>query len=569
MEEIGMKPNTHSIRTFIWMAGVLVWILCANESHSANPAALSGVVSSKEEGHMEGVLVSAKKEGANISVTVVSDSQGRYAFSSERLSPGDYRLRIRAVGYELDDPGIVKLEANKSARLELTLHKAKDLASQLSSAEWLMSAPGTPDQKLFGGFCIQCHTLEQVFRSKFDTAGFLPVLERMVNYSPSSMVEPQRDVFKVIPYPWEKRILRPESHVGGAITMSAKELAEYLSSINLSSSKGGNWAYEIKTLPRPKGRETKVIVTEYDLPRPRDVQPHDCVVDSHGIVWYNDIGGGHLGRLNPKTGEIKEWTTPILKPGLPDGSRDIELDKDGNVWLGMLHQEAIARFDTKTEKFTTWNFPSEGIPTTGAGNVLLTINPDGTVWFKTSSSLKAYKLDPRTGKVVSYETSNNTYGSATNSQGNLYLLNLNVHTMGELDAKTGKLAVYPVPTPRSGPRRGRTDSQDRLWYGAYYTGKVGMFDTKTKQFKEWDIPPAPYSGCYYAMIDHKGEVWCGSELTDSAYRLDTATGQVTSYLLPTLEANIQRIDVDNSTTPVALWVGEAHQAKLARIEPLD
>ena len=84
-----------------------------------------------------------------------------------------------------------------------------------------------------------------------------------------------------------------------------------------------------------------------------------------------------------------------------------------------------------------------------------------------------------------------------------------------------------------------------------------------------DLAPASYSGCYYAMIDHNGEVWCGSELTDNAYRLDPATGQVKSCLLPTLEANIQRIDVDNTTTPVTVWMSEAHQAKIARIEPLD
>ena len=40
--------------------------------------ALSGRVSSAEEGPMEGVLVSAKKTGSTITITVVSDEQGRY-----------------------------------------------------------------------------------------------------------------------------------------------------------------------------------------------------------------------------------------------------------------------------------------------------------------------------------------------------------------------------------------------------------------------------------------------------------------------------------------------------------
>ncbi len=43
-----------------------------------NAVALTGVVTSAEEGAMEGVLVGAKK--GTITITVVSDAQGRYSF---------------------------------------------------------------------------------------------------------------------------------------------------------------------------------------------------------------------------------------------------------------------------------------------------------------------------------------------------------------------------------------------------------------------------------------------------------------------------------------------------------
>ncbi len=68
-------------------------------------AALTGLVSSTEEGPMEGVMVSAKKNGGTITITVASDQNGRYSFPRNRLEAGQYSLRIRAVGYELDDPG--------------------------------------------------------------------------------------------------------------------------------------------------------------------------------------------------------------------------------------------------------------------------------------------------------------------------------------------------------------------------------------------------------------------------------------------------------------------------------
>ena len=67
-------------------------------STAESSSAFSGRVSSAEEGAMEGVLISAKKEGSTISFTVVSDTQGNYRFPTGRLEPGHYALKIRAGG---------------------------------------------------------------------------------------------------------------------------------------------------------------------------------------------------------------------------------------------------------------------------------------------------------------------------------------------------------------------------------------------------------------------------------------------------------------------------------------
>src|SRR6202035_4714272 len=72
-------------------------------------AALTGQVTSAEEGAMEGVLVSAKKDGGTITVTVVSDQKGEYSFPADRLDPGHYAIAVRAVGYNLDGPKAVDI----------------------------------------------------------------------------------------------------------------------------------------------------------------------------------------------------------------------------------------------------------------------------------------------------------------------------------------------------------------------------------------------------------------------------------------------------------------------------
>ena len=53
-------------------------------------------------GLMEGVLVTAKKNGSAIAYTVVSDAEGRYSFPAGKIEGGEYTLRIRATGYDLE-----------------------------------------------------------------------------------------------------------------------------------------------------------------------------------------------------------------------------------------------------------------------------------------------------------------------------------------------------------------------------------------------------------------------------------------------------------------------------------
>ena len=113
---------------------------------------------------MEGVLVSARKAGSTLTITVVSDKQGRYRFPRARLDPGRYRLQVRAIGYDFESGVIVDVDAQQTTAADLKLRKAGDLASQLSNAEWLASFPGAEDQKASVRGCAHCHTLERVAR---------------------------------------------------------------------------------------------------------------------------------------------------------------------------------------------------------------------------------------------------------------------------------------------------------------------------------------------------------------------------------------------------------------------
>jgi streptogramin lyase len=517
---------------------------------AATSIALTGQVSSKEEGPMGGVLVSAKRAGSTVTVTVVTDPLGRYKFPRERMQPGQYSLRMRAAGYELDDVGPVQVDAQKTATADLKLRKTKDLSTQLTNAEWLLSMPGTEEQKSFLLNCMTCHTVERIVKSTHDADEWMQVYERMAGYAPGSdPTHPQKRVQVNEAFGNPERL---------------RKQAEYMSTINLSS--GDVWSYELKTLPRPSGKGTQVIITEYALPR-RETMPHDVVVDVKGMVWYTDFGKQYLGRLDPKTAQVTEFQVPVLKPGFP---------------LGMMLQGGIARFSPATQKFTTWSLPKDVDNDASQVAMVMPVHDevDGKVWTNDAGSHMVHRLDISSGKIETFDPyqdlrsgpsgsaqGNTVYGVVSDSHNNAYFMNFGRESVGTIDAKTGKIKLYPTPTPNSRPRRGRVDSQDHLWFGEFRANKIAMFDSRTEQFREW-LAPSPWDAPYDVAPDNKGEVWSAGITSDHVMRLDPATGQFIEYLLPG-RTTIRRVFVDSSTTPVSFWVGSNHGASIINVEPLD
>ena len=543
---------------------VAVAALALLASPSWAQSALSGLVSSAEEGPMEGVLVTAKRDGATMAITVVSDSQGRYSFSTDRLDPGHYTLHIRAVGYDLDGSPSAEIGSGHVATADLRLKKTRNIADQLTNAEWIESVPGTPVQKdaLFN--CVGCHTVERIVKSTHDADEFVQTMKRMGSYANQSVpLRPQKRV--------AERLLEERGEERDALF---RKRAEWLASINLSD--GDRWEYPLKTLPRPTGRATHVIITEYDLPRPR-IEPHDVIVGSDGGVWYTNFGEENVGRLDPKTGKVTEYTLPTLKPGWPQGSLGLRADHDGNLWIGMMYQGAIGRLDPRTGKITTYSLPPEMNKAMAQVNMVRpeSVAVDGKLWSQNNGFAAVHRLDLASGAfetIAPFRDStagenHNIYDVIPESQNNLYFTDFAQQQIGRVDAKTLKITFYQLPTMKSAPRRGMMDAQDRLWFGEYRGNKIAMFDTKAERFSEWEMP-LKWAAPYDVTVDRNGEAWTGSMMTDRVTRLDPKSGAFVDYLLPR-ETNIRRVFVDNSTTPVTFWVGNNHSGSIIKLEPLD
>lgn len=82
-------------------------------------ATIAGTVKGPNGASYQGVFVEAQNTKTRITVIVLSNSPRKYPI--EHLPAGDYRVRIRAVGYRVDRQNTVNLSAAQNASLDSTL----------------------------------------------------------------------------------------------------------------------------------------------------------------------------------------------------------------------------------------------------------------------------------------------------------------------------------------------------------------------------------------------------------------------------------------------------------------
>ncbi len=101
-----------------------------------------------------------------------------------------------------------------------------------------------------------------------------------------------------------------------------------------------------------------MAIREYTLPN-AGTRPRRIAITSDGMVWYSDFSRGYLGRLDPRTGAVKEWPSPSGASSQPYGmaaTGDI-------VWYNESGPRAntLVRFDPQTERFQSWEIPTGGV----------------------------------------------------------------------------------------------------------------------------------------------------------------------------------------------------------------
>lgn len=542
---------------------------------AADAAALTGTVRSAEEGAMEGVVVIARRTGANFYVSVTSDEKGRYVFPATHLEPGEYTVTIRATGWDLTPIGKVTLARGKAATQDLALVKTADLTKQLSSREWALSMPGTDALKRQfiqnGLSCTYCHSVERILKTKYTAEQLIPVITRMTRYFEDGSAVPSGTGRAKATLKEKDRLKGLEEQKAWFGRVSKTDMATLIANANLS---GGRTAfpYDLKVLPRPKGVATKAIVTTWEIPR-KDAVAHDAVVDSKGRVWYNEENSWVVGMLDPKTNTFSEYEAKSTEPDEDTsiaGARDIMVDQQDNIWLPLRKGmgTSLHKFDPKTKAVSK----VEG--GAGGGGFGETDYDGKHVWIGfLRVDTKAMKVDGdfRKPKNIAPGRSAGGYGFSVNTKGNPFGTDFMGGKIMGVDVTKNEITYYDTGDIDSFPRRGRIDTQDRFWLGLYGANAIGMLDTRTGKMNSWKMP-TPYTTPYLSTLpDKDGYVYSASNTSERLLRLNPKTGEVVEFPMPNGPGNFdgKKINWDPTTKKKVLLFANTRNAEIMRVELPD
>ena len=126
-----------------------------------------------------------------------------------------------------------------------------------------------------------------------------------------------------------------------------------------------------------------------------------------------------------------------------------------------------------------------------------------------------------------------------------YMANL----LGRVDATTGEITEFTLPTENSGPHGLVADGQGHIWYTGHRVSLIGQLNPQTGEVVEYPMPDPAVSVPYTPIFDHDGVLWFTAQNANYVGKLDLKSGEVTVKVLATADAMTHGIDISQSGIP--------------------
>ncbi len=487
---------------------------------AAQAGSISGSIAGPDGAPFKGAFIQARNAAMHMTVSVLSDKDGKYI--APDLPDGDYRLTIRAPGFKADPKGGVKLAGTQSATADFALKKGEVRWADLSIAQGEVLLPNHPGKAMLFGLCMACHGFQ------------------------SRMASVSRDEDG-----WRDRVNYMRKDMGffvsdprfGLTDEKADEVVQYLASMFSEDSilpKSPTEMPGYKNVVRGFGDDaSKIVYVEYEMPGGNRM-PWSAKPAADGKFWIPYYGKANkIGRLDPATGHVDEFPVPYTGTAAIHSAVP---GPDGSVWLTEQGANRLARWDPKTEKVTEYQDNLRK-------HTVAVDQKTGMVW----STGGLTRFDPKMETFDPVKVVPTSYGISLDRDGNAWFAEMVSNgKIGKVDAKTGEVKKWALPTVTGKPRRIVYNLADNtVWFAEFDAGKLGHFNPKDESIQEFQLPgpqPTPYA----LGVDRDGMIWYSSERMDVVGRLDPSTGKVTEYPTPRPENSFRDFFLDNDGH---MWFG--------------
>jgi virginiamycin B lyase len=274
-------------------------------------------------------------------------------------------------------------------------------------------------------------------------------------------------------------------------------------------------------------------------------------VDAQGNVWVGEMQLNRLARLDPATGQVTEWTPPNGKNSI----MQVVVDASGQVWFTEEAANYVGRFDPQTQTFSTFPLPSYGSHRFGPQD--LAFDGHGILWFTGLESGRMGQLDPTTGQIQTWPVPalagqpSMPYALALAPDGRVWYGELD-GSVGWLDPTTGATQLYPLADSKAIVFSMAGDAHGRIWFTELSDSKLGRIDTATSRVTELAVPTLLGSpqGMYQDVVASDGSVWFACSGVNALVRYMPDHGRYMFYQLSRPATIPYGVALDRSGT---LW----------------
>lgn len=253
----------------------------------------------------------------------------------------------------------------------------------------------------------------------------------------------------------------------------------------------------------------------------------DPVEAPDGTFWYVGQQGNTIGRIDPRTNEVREWSLP--EGALP---HSVNVDTQGGIWYMGNGNGTIGRFNPATGQAREYRMPDPNARDPHTAE----FDANGIMWFTLQQSNMIGRFDPDSGEIrlVTIERPRaRPYGVRIAADGTPWVACNGGNCIIRVDPQTMALTEIELPGEDTTVRRLDIADDGMIWYVNSGRGKLGRYNPTTGEIREWDSPSGAQSHPYaIAVID--GIVWYNESAVrpDPLVRFDPRTETFQSWPIP-------------------------------------